>query len=41
MYGGNLPTTGFSGLVYAVVGLVLVGVGLVVEGARRVIGLFR
>lgn len=29
MYGGNLPTTGFTATIYAAVGLVLVAVGLV------------
>ncbi|HEX6520221.1 MAG TPA: LPXTG cell wall anchor domain-containing protein [Streptosporangiaceae bacterium] len=28
MYGGNLPTTGFTATIYAVVGLVLVVVGV-------------
>lgn len=41
MYGSQLPTTGFSGVIYAVVGLVLIAVGLVAAGARRLVGLFR
>jgi LPXTG-motif cell wall-anchored protein len=41
MYGSQLPTTGFSGLIYAVVGLVLIAVGLLIAGARRLIGVFR
>jgi LPXTG-motif cell wall-anchored protein len=41
MYGGQLPTTGFSGLVYAVVGLCLIAVGAVAAGARRLVGHFR
>jgi LPXTG-motif cell wall-anchored protein len=41
MYGGQLPTTGFSGLVYAVVGLCLIAASAVAAGARRLIGHFR
>ena len=28
MYGGSLPTTGFTSTIYAVIGLVLVAVGI-------------
>jgi LPXTG-motif cell wall-anchored protein len=41
MYGSQLPTTGFSGLVYAVVGLCLIAASAIAVGARRVLGLFR
>jgi LPXTG-motif cell wall-anchored protein len=41
MYGGQLPTTGFSGLIYAVIGLCLIVAGAVAAGVRRLLGLFR
>jgi LPXTG-motif cell wall-anchored protein len=41
MYGGQLPTTGFSGVVYAVVGLCLIVAAGVSAGARWLWGLFR
>lgn len=36
MYGGNLPTTGFTATIYAVVGLALVAVGVVTTLWSRV-----
>jgi LPXTG-motif cell wall-anchored protein len=36
MYGGNLPTTGFTATIYAAVGLVLVAIGTVTALWSRV-----
>jgi LPXTG-motif cell wall-anchored protein len=36
MYGGNLPTTGFTATFYAIIGLVLVAVGVVTAVWSRV-----
>lgn len=36
MYGGNLPTTGFTATIYAVIGLVLVAVGGVATLLSRI-----
>jgi LPXTG-motif cell wall-anchored protein len=41
MYGGQLPTTGFSGIIYAVIGLCLIVAAGVAAGARWLLGLFR
>ena len=41
MYGGQLPTTGFSGVIYYVVGLCLIVAAAVAAGARWLLGLFR
>jgi len=41
MYGGQLPTTGFSGVIYAVVGLCLIVAGAVAAGARWLLAQFR
>jgi LPXTG-motif cell wall-anchored protein len=41
MYGGQLPTTGFSGVIYAVVGFCLIVAAAVAAGARWLLGLFR
>jgi LPXTG-motif cell wall-anchored protein len=40
MYGGQLPTTGFSGIIYAVIGLCLIVAAAVAAGARWLLGLF-
>jgi len=41
MYGGQLPTTGFSSVIYFVVGLCLLVAAAMAAGARWVLGLFR
>jgi LPXTG-motif cell wall-anchored protein len=41
MYGGQLPTTGFSTVIYAVIGLCLIIAAAVATGARWLLGLFR
>jgi LPXTG-motif cell wall-anchored protein len=41
MYGGQLPTTGFSSVIYAVIGLCLLVAAAVAAGARWLLGLFR
>lgn len=41
MYGPQLPTTGISWLIYAVIGLALVVAGALTGVGRRVLGLFR
>ena len=40
MYGGQLPTTGFSTVIYAVIGLCLIIAAAVATGARWLLGLF-
>jgi LPXTG-motif cell wall-anchored protein len=41
MYGGQLPTTGFSYVIYAVIGLCLIVASAVAAGTRWLMGLFR
>jgi LPXTG-motif cell wall-anchored protein len=41
MYGGQLPTTGFSGVIYVAIGLCLIVAAAVSAGARWLLGLFR
>jgi len=41
MYGGQLPTTGFSSVIYFVVGICLMVAAAVAGGARWLLGLFR
>ncbi len=41
MYGGQLPTTGFSTVIYAVIGLCLIIAAAVATGARWLLGLVR